>query len=249
MKKTALLFAALSIGLMGCRRDSPARKILDGAPAGSTITVLPIDAIQGLHQMENYMLSILVAITKRTSTFAPAYPEVTGGPTYQFNSAGSHYGFATYSFTYYDGPGGTGSVIDPLALQSSTATIASAKIDVTSSGIPFNGSGTFFLDLAVKGDVNSNMVLTGAYTMTATTYTVTMTLAAPGGNATFTGLSSGIFQLSGSGPGGPISGSFSVNTSHEYNGTLNWDGNNGEIHLKENAQALLLLNNERYFFE
>jgi hypothetical protein len=248
--KFVLIAVLCGAGLLGCRRDSPARKIIDGAPIGSTITVLPVNAVQGFHMLERNMLNILVAVTKRTGTISPTYPDVTGGPgTYQFTTIDSHYGQATISFQYFDGPNGAGTPLDPIAGQASTATVKSVNISVTSTGSPFNGTGNFVLTLETQGNVNSNLFLTGTFTMTSTTYTVICTLPSPGGLATFTGLAAGTVQFSGSGPGGSIGGTTIINTSHEFNGNLLWDGNTGQIHLKENADALLILNNQRYFFD
>lgn len=249
--KKLLLSLLLAFGLLGCRRDSPAQKLLEGAPAGTTISVLPVSAVQAFHFIEKHALYTVVAVTKRTTLTNVSYNDVTsiGGSQYRFTSSDPHYGSATYTFAYYDGKDGTGGILDPIAVQTTTATVKSIRIDGTSTGVPFNGSGTFILTLVTLGDVNSDLYMTGTYTLTGTTYTVTCTISSPGGLASFVGLSGGVIELTGSGPGGAVGGTLTVNTSHEYNGDISWDGKSGGLHLKENASALLIYNNERFFFE
>ncbi len=250
MRKALLITAIFAAGLLGCRRDSPARKLLDGAPAGSALIALPVDAVQAFHLLERQMLSVLVAVTKRTSTLNPTYPDVTaqGGGVYRFTTTNERYGQATFDFTFRDG---SNTIIDPISSQSSTTSIKSIDIAATSGGFPFTSGvdANLTLTLDILGDVYSTMYLTGDYTLSGSTIAVTFTLAAPGGVSTFAGLAGGTLQIAGSDAAGSISGTVSVNTAHEYNGSLTWNGETGQVHVKDNGQAFVLLNNERYFFD
>lgn len=247
MRQFLCCLVLFSLGFLGCKRDSPLTKLVEGGPVGGAIQALPVNAVQAFHRLERDVIGFVMGITNRTSTVDPEYPELTlPGPNYSYVISGAHYGQVTINFSYQDD---SNMSIDPIFAQASSETIKYVFVNLTSVGVPFNGTGSFLLTFTEAGNFNSIIRATGTCTLTEASYTVVFDVPNPGAAASFTGFSGGRINISGSGPGGAITGQITATTERELNGSLSWDGNDGQIHVKENSDTLLYLDNLRYFFD
>jgi hypothetical protein len=247
MKRVTLLFAAAVMGLSACRKDSPARKVLEGAPVAASEDIRPVAYIQAHHLMQHGVLTVIIPIIKRLGIPEVSYSELSGtGPVYQFSAGDSHYGLATATITFRDAGN---SIIDPInSAPSSTTTVRWVDVGLTGSHSQFSYSGSFQIYLDIAGDPNSGLLLRGHSSFSGNGYTVGFEAPISGMIPGPNGLVGGELNVTGTGPGGAISGILRYASSREANGPLNWDGRTGQLHIQDNGDTVLVTDNTRLFF-
>jgi hypothetical protein len=246
MKRSHLILslALVTATSIGCKHDKEGVKVVDGLPVSANQTVIPANAVQHLMLLRKQSLRTIVQVLNKTTQSAPTYPELSGGPTYNFTITDERLGTATYSITFRDG---TNATIDPVGTQSSSSTVKS--IVVTASGVStlfptYSESSTLTLD--VQGDVNSPLRSLGDWDFqtAGATYDIDFTMNTPG-RVNVEGMRDGAIFGTGTGPGGAISMTLSVSNDHSADGPISWEGQEGGLHISPDGDGFLTTRDSR----
>lgn len=243
MRKIIFSFVFLSLGLVACKNNREPNKIIDGLPFRVEETVIPAYAIQELMLLTRDNIRQTITILNKTSVINNTYSEVVNvsSNTYQFHVSNSHYGDATITIQFFDA---TGVALDPIATQTSSATIKSVTIAATGSSQLFTYTETSALTLDIAGDISSTIRSTGTFTFTgvssAAGYSLTILQSSPGSRTALDGFRDGTLTASGTGPSAPITMNLNITSDHSIDGNLTWEGQSGGMHISNNGTGFVV---------
>lgn len=255
MRKSLLIIACAGLILAGCKRDEERRKIINPLPVNASVVVNPASAVQQYHLLQRDSVGLVVSIVKRLAFSTYGYDELTrvGGAApyqYQFTRTNVKYGNATWTLTFKDG---SNNQIDPIDNNASSTTIKSVDIAVNGTSGQYSYNNTLTITLETAGFLDSVYRLTGVLTLAgvgSVPDVVSFTPTSTGLVCNSFGLIGGSLDISGTGPGGSAtSGGLAYETSHEANGTLNWEGNQAGLHMREDGQILLVTSDSRILID
>lgn len=235
----------------GCRRKNEPHKIIGGLPLNSTVDVTAARSIQQLMLLKRDGLSVIVPIINRLAVPDTTFPELTGpagasGKDYSFTMSEERYRTASFLVKFFDN---AASQIDPIAFRSSTTALKTVKINTTGSSDLFSYTESLTITLETAGDGTSGKRLTGTSVFNGSGYAVTFTFSPPGPASNQDGLIDGSFTGSGTGPTLGFSSTLRYSTDHTADGTLQWEGQTGEIHLANNGRGVIVTDQERFLLD
>jgi hypothetical protein len=235
--KRALLVLVIAAGLGACRRDSDQNKLVDGVPINVTATVVPAQASQQYLFLKRDLLIFTIPVINKLINADSTFPELidAGGGNYQVHDTDIHYGDATFTIAFQDINGAT---IDPIAVRSSSNSLAAVTVNITGSSPLFTYTETGKVTLGLPGvlDATSIRYYTGTAAFTgvgqANGYTLNFNVSQQA-TAVFQGLTTGQVTVTGSGgtPTAPANVVFYFAQNRNIDGTLSWEGQSGTFHV------------------
>lgn len=249
MTRKSLLFLCLSVALLGCHKDSPARKIIDGLPVlSSPPTVVPAQATQQYLLLKNAMLNpVITNLTRVFNNLPPTGLTSVGGGSYSYTTTERHYGSATFTIQCRDV---NNSPVDPFATISATSSVKSVHITESSSNNASTFSEDLTLNLQTVGILIGPYSLNGSSTFNGPSYSIIFTLAPEGVAATISGLINGnATSAPNTGSALSSSSSLSFGTKSDISGILAWDGQTAGIHVSSDGSGYLTTDTERILFQ
>ncbi len=246
---TGLFAALLLASVSACRREKEPNKIVDSLSLDTTQAVIPANAAQQMLVLKRDSMNIIIPVIARLGIAGAQFSELTrtGFGQYTFPGAERHYGNATFTLQFKNT---AGAPIDPIQNQGSTTTLKSVSVTTQGSSSLFNPySENLVLTLDIAGDFGSVIRLTGTSSFTGGGYTVTLTF--PGGAVTtFQGLKSGSVTGSGTGPTGlSVALALSIRASQQLEGSINWEGQTGSLHMEDSGKGYVITGQSRFFID
>ncbi len=249
--KQFFCMAALALGaLIGCHKDSPGKKIIDGLPVTTApLMIPPAQAVQEYLLLNNAMLSTVITNLNRLSLQLPATgltgPDASLNYTFQRNEI--HYGLATFVIQFQDVNSGA---LDPFTTGFATSSIKFVQITVNGTSTAFTFSEHLILSL------DTVAILTGPYHMSGTSefddssYSIIYTLNPAGVVATITGLLSGqASSVSSQTSPKTTSSSLSFGQVSDVSGVIKWEDQTAGIHVSPDGSGYLTTSDSRILFQ
>ena len=250
MKKLVLIFLGVSFltCLSSCKRKKEPNKILDGFANDTTQTVIPAQAIQQFLLLKKDTLKVIVPVLNKLTAVNSHYDELssTTPSVYNFQLSNSHYGTATVGFRFWNE---SNVIIDPIQTQISSSSVRAIQLWLAGGSALFPSyDESFWLSLGTTGDPTSTKYLMGDSHFSGSNHTLTFSIAAPGSRAAFEGLIDSGFTASGTGIGGQtVTANMFYSADHNTNGTLNWEGRSGNIHMDDRGNGFIITDQTRLF--
>ncbi|MBV9079928.1 MAG: membrane lipoprotein lipid attachment site-containing protein [Elusimicrobia bacterium] len=232
MKKPIFAIAAVLM-LAACRHDREPNKIIDPVPVNTSVTVVPGQALQEFVLINRDCVRILVPVLSKLQTTGQQFTELTQTSFghYTFHTSERRYGQATFIAEFQDSFGVT---CDPIAVVASSQTVKQIVITETGGGSVFGHNANLVLSIDTINTIGSPQHLYGSMTLTGSGYTITFAIQGVAGcNAVFDGLTTGAVSATGTGgtPPAPTTINFSFATDRTANGSISWEGEQGQIHV------------------
>jgi hypothetical protein len=230
-----------------CRRHDETNKILDGQAINTTFTAVPIQATQQMSVLVKDTLSAAIPVINRIGTSSTDFAPLTGPDgslNYGLTLTNNRFGSATYVVQFKDSTNAT------IAFNSSTSTFKSLVLTGTGSSALFTSTISLVISIQTEGNVNTDKFLAGALNFIGSSNNITYTFPSPGIAVTFLGVTRGPMTASGTGPMSQlVTGTFTYSSTHILDGSINWEGNQGTIHLNDFAAGILNLNQIRHILQ
>jgi hypothetical protein len=249
MKRFVVLILGFST-LLGCHKDSPSKKIIDGLPAatGSTSTIQPAQATQQYLLLKNVALDRVITNLNRLQVGLPA-GGLSGpsGSNYTFQSSEKHYGTATFTIQFQDV---NNAAIDPFTAVTATSSVKYVHVTVNSTSNAFAISEDLQVSLDIVGQLTGPYHMTGTSNFDNSSYSITYTLDPTGVDATITGVLRGhASATSASGAPKQTSSVLTFGTNSDVSGKMTWDDQSAGIHINSDGSGFLTTDDTRTLFQ